>query len=193
MAGQQTERYLKRYIEIFREQSFATVSMYRNIFPPSANESSAADSPTLLLPLPPALSTFPFHLVNLLFSTLKTYLPNITDQAARESLLTQVLYAAGSLGRLGADFGMMIALLDDHGKQDECITKPTSNETTENGQTEKEITEPAREDRESNGEQIPEWARVMKKHRIQAGRLEALAAGQDQAGLRRGSSETIVK
>jgi conserved oligomeric Golgi complex subunit 8 len=33
-AGQQTERYLKRYIEIFREQSFATVSMYKNISQP---------------------------------------------------------------------------------------------------------------------------------------------------------------
>lgn len=203
IAGQQTERYLKRYIEIFREQSFATVSMYRNIFPPPTDESSAGSSPNLLLPLPPALSTFPFHLVNLLTSTLKTYLPNITDQAARESLLTQVLYAAGSLGRLGADFGMMIALLDDHNDEhesnnnhseyDENVTQLTENETTQNRQTENEIAESAQEDEESNGEPIPEWARVMKKHRIQAGRLEALAAGQDQAGLRRGSSETVVK
>jgi hypothetical protein len=30
--GQQTDRYLKRYIEIFREQSFAIVSLYKNIF-----------------------------------------------------------------------------------------------------------------------------------------------------------------
>jgi hypothetical protein len=203
ITGQQTERYLKRYIEIFREQSFATVSMYRNVFPPSTHESSATDPPSLLLPLPPALSTFPLHLVNLLTSTLKAYLPNVTDQAARESLLTQVLYAAGSLGRLGADFGMMIALLDEddeehetnekHEKHDERITQPTDNDSTRNGQEEKGNPEPEYDDIESEAIHIPEWARVMKKHRIQAGRLEALAAGQDQAGLRRGSSETVVK
>jgi conserved oligomeric Golgi complex subunit 8 len=203
IVGRQTERYLKRYIEIFREQSFATVSMYRNVFPPPTNESSPTDPPSLLLPLPPALSTFPLHLVNLLISTLKTYLPNISDQAARESLLTQVLYAAGSLGRLGADFGMMIALLDEDDEEhetnekfdehDEKITKPIDNDTIKNEGGEKEDPGKEHEDTESNTEQVPEWARVMKKHRIQAVRLEALASGQDQAGLRRGSSETVVK
>jgi hypothetical protein len=204
ITGQQTERYLKRYIEIFREQSFATVSMYRNVFPPHTHESSTTDPPSLLLPLPPALSTFPLHLVNLLTSTLKTYLPNITDPSARESLLTQVLYAAGSLGRLGADFGMMIALLEDddeegresnesHDKHCDNTTQSTDDKMAENSQGEKEDPEPEHEEIETEITQIPEWVRVMKKHRIQAGRLEALAAGQDQAGLRRGSSETVVK
>ena len=31
--GQQTEKYLKKYLEIFREQSFAIISMYKSIFP----------------------------------------------------------------------------------------------------------------------------------------------------------------
>ena len=207
ITGQQTERYLKRYIEVFREQSFATVSMYRNVFPTPTHESSPTDSSSPLLPLPPALSTFPLHLVNLLTSTLKTYLPNITDPTARESLLTQVLYAAGSLGRLGADFGIMIALLDESDEEqepnerndefDESITQSTDKDTNNNGQGEKEEPEPEPEPEhevtEAETAQIPEWARVMKMHRIQAGRLEALAAGQEQAGIRRGSSETVVK
>jgi hypothetical protein len=203
ITGQQTERYLKRYIEIFREQSFATVSMYRNVFPPPAPESSATDPPSLLLPLPPALSTFPLHLVDLLTSTLKAYLPNINDPSARESLLTQVLYAAGSLGRLGADFGMMIALLNEddqehqsnerHDSRDENDAQTMEDDTNRNEQDEKEEPKPEHADTEPETTQIPEWARVMKKHRIQAGRLEALAAGQDQAGIRRGSSETVVK
>jgi len=203
ITGQQTERYLKRYIEIFREQSFATVSMYRNVFPPPAPESSAADPPSLLLPLPPALSTFPLHLVDLLTSTLKAYLPNINDPSARESLLTQVLYAAGSLGRLGADFGMMIALLDEddqehqsnerHDSRDENDAQTTEGDTNRNEQDGKEEPKPEHADTEPDTAQMPEWVRVMKKHRIQAGRLEALAAGQDQAGIRRGSSETVVK
>ncbi|OCL04683.1 Dor1-domain-containing protein [Glonium stellatum] len=171
--GQQTERYLKRYIEIFREQSFAIISMYKSIFPsalplpgsvaeqeePSAKIPSTSlrsvSSPLeqkpltqddTLQPLPSALSTFPLHLVDLLFETLKKYLPNVQDRPSRDSLLTQVLYCAGSLGRLGGDFGMMLALLEES------------------------------ED-ESGSEEEEEWVEIMKKHRIQASRLELLASG----------------
>ncbi|KAF3007174.1 hypothetical protein E8E14_002262 [Neopestalotiopsis sp. 37M] len=120
--GQQTERYLKRYIEIFREQSFAIVSMYKSIFPDSGDQgkNSAQDDP--LQPVPSALSTFPLHLVEMLMETLRMYLPNIKDQASRESLLTQVLYCAGSLGRLGGDFGVLLASLDiGEGAEDEWV------------------------------------------------------------------------
>lgn len=113
--GQQTERYLKRYIEIFREQSFAIVSMYRSIFPAAADAPASAtglakEDP--LEPLPSSLSTFPLYLVDMLLETLRLYLPTVKDQASRDSLLTQVLYCAGSLGRLGGDFGLFLAGLD---------------------------------------------------------------------------------
>lgn len=164
--GQQTERYLKRYIEIFREQSFAIISMYKSIFPgPDTNPASEdlglrfktlglrsvsapqSTAPTQqekdpLTPFPSALSTFPLHLVGLLTETLKEYLPNVRDKASRESLLTQVLYCAGSLGRLGGDFSLLLA---DLGQDDD--------------------------------EEDPEWVEVMKKHRILAGKLESLASG----------------
>lgn len=115
--GQQTERYLKRYIEIFREQSFAIVSMYRSIFPAAAAESSITGAAgggkeDPLEPLPSSLSTFPLYLVDMLLETLRIYLPTVKDQASRDSLLTQVLYCAGSLGRLGGDFGLFLAGLD---------------------------------------------------------------------------------
>ncbi|KAK8139921.1 hypothetical protein PG984_001044 [Apiospora sp. TS-2023a] len=114
--GQQTERYLKRYIEIFREQSFAIVSMFKSIFPASNSQASAGATKEgdldPLQPMPSALSTFPFHLVEMLMETLRIYLPNVKDQTSRDSLLTQVLYCAGSLGRLGGDFGVMLASLD---------------------------------------------------------------------------------
>ena len=170
--GQQTERYLKRYIEIFREQSFAIVSMYKSIFPsgpdPSVSEDlglkfkslglksvSAADTtpPSQqqqqdpLSPLPSALTTFPLHLVGLLTETLKQYLPNVRDKSSRESLLTQVLYCAGSLGRLGGDFSLLLA---DLGQDDE-----NADGDDEDG----------------------EWVEVMRKHRVLAGRLESLASG----------------
>lgn len=113
--GQQTERYLKRYIEIFREQSFAIVSMYRSIFPAATEASTGAAAggqADPLEPLPSSLSTFPLYLVDMLVETLRIYLPTVKDQASRDSLLTQVLYCAGSLGRLGGDFGLFLAGLD---------------------------------------------------------------------------------
>ncbi|KAJ9658622.1 hypothetical protein H2201_007702 [Coniosporium apollinis] len=169
--GQQTERYLKRYIEIFREQSFAIISTFQSIFPaalPTPGAGTVGDelgakmkSPTLdsrrgrnggdaddtLQPLPSALATFPLHLVELLFETLKHYLPNVKDRTARDSLLTQVLYCAGSLGRLGGDFGMMLALLDEEDESEE------------------------------ESEDVSEWVDAFKKHRVQASRLELLASG----------------
>ncbi|KAI0172354.1 Dor1-like protein [Hypoxylon sp. FL1284] len=111
--GQQTERYLKRYIEIFREQSFAIVSMFRSIFPaPTSDAPSKASDHDPLRTVPSALSTFPFHLIEMLMETLRTYLPTVRDQASRDSLLTQVLYCAGSLGRLGGDFGILLATIN---------------------------------------------------------------------------------
>jgi conserved oligomeric Golgi complex subunit 8 len=158
--GQQTERYLKRYIEIFREQSFSTISMFRNIFPPAED---ADDSDPLQLPS--ALSTFPLQLVSMLMDTLRAYLPNVTDPSARESLLMQVLYAANSLGRLGADFSLMIA----------SLTPMSSSEAA--GEPEAE----------------PEWVRIIKKHKIQAARLEAMAAGQDQTAASSHQADITVR
>ncbi|KAL4928430.1 Dor1-like family protein [Aspergillus undulatus] len=159
--GHQTEKYVKRYIEVFREQSFAIVSLYKNIFTPDQSESDTAipglrgidarlettqsQAENKLDPfqcLPPALATFPTHLVQLLADTLRTYLPNIQDKTARESLLTQVLYCAASLGRLGGDFSMILTELGDEDDEDEDIAY--------------------------------EWEEVMRKHRALAGRLEQL-------------------
>ena len=165
--GQQTERYLKRYIEIFREQSFAMVSMFKSVFPSgeaAAHEDLGAQFKSLglksampqqqvfdkndpLHPLPTALATFPLHLVDLLADILRQYMPNIRDKSSRESILTQVLYCAGSLGRLGGDFSMVLAILNDD------------------------------DDDDDDDDTALEWVSVMKKHRVLAGRLELLASG----------------
>lgn len=164
--GTQSERYLKRYIEIFREQSFNILSMYKSIFPsnlPESEQSASAETKQAadgnpLLPLPSPVSTFSLHLVDLLESTLREYMPNLNDKSSRESLLTQVLYCAGSLGRLGADFGMMITLLEeDLATEEESV--PDDEAAPQEAKSE------------------PEWVQVMKKHRIQASRLEVLARG----------------
>ncbi|KAL7794607.1 mitochondrial carrier domain-containing protein [Trichoderma ceciliae] len=107
--GQHTERFLKRFIEVFREHSFGIVSMSKSV--DTNLGSSPPGSHDLLHPLPSALSTFPIHLVGMLLEPLRVYLPAVKDKVARESILTQVLYCAGSLGRLGADFGMLLAMV----------------------------------------------------------------------------------
>ncbi|PQE03166.1 dor1-like family protein [Rutstroemia sp. NJR-2017a BBW] len=153
-AGQQTEKYLKRYIEIFREQSFAIISMFRSIFPPPAAPVTieglkigvdAKEGDDLLEPLPSALATFPLQLIGMLEEILRMYLPNVRDKSGRDSLLTQVLYCAGSLGRLGGDFSLVLA----------------------------EMGEKAR--REDDDE---EWAEVIKKHRVLAGKLESMVGAK---------------
>ncbi|KAK5706432.1 hypothetical protein LTR97_001420 [Elasticomyces elasticus] len=169
-AGQSSERYLKRFLEIFREQSFAIVSMYRSVFPGGLPKPGAdgregdEEGGGLLLPLPSPLATFTGHLVDLLTETLREYLPNITDKSSRDSLLTQVLFCAGSLGRLGGDFGLMIAGLGE----EFVIDGEDGAETDDDVDTE------------------AEWVQVMKKHRIQASRLEVLARGVG-TGVRKGS------
>lgn len=187
--GQQTERYLKRYIEIYREQSFAIVSLYKNIFAPDPieNDLKSATVPGLdlkslslktqppvkdnkkndpLQAIPPAVATFPMYLVRLLTDTLRTYLPNVRDKGSRESLLTQVLYCAASLGRLGGDFSMILTELDDEA-QDE-----------EGGEHEPPI--------------VREWEEVMRKHRALAGRLEQLTTGQPSGGVAKSSLSRVT-
>jgi hypothetical protein len=158
--GQQTERYLKRYIEIFREQSFAIISMFNSIFPKKQLKAETSTLGDSLSELPSSLATFPLFMVDMLSDTLKQYLPNVGDKAARESLLTQVLYCAGSLGRLGGDFGMILSCLEEDIDGD----IDTSDEETLKARQAKEN----------------EWVDVIKKHRILAGRLEKLASGTSQ-------------
>jgi hypothetical protein len=155
--GQQTEKYLKRYIEIFREQSFSIVSMFRSIFP-SATMSASEDALLKsrgakvvddLMPLPSALSTFPLRLITMLEATLKAYLPNVRDKTSRDSLLTQVLYCAGSLGRLGGDFSMLLASLTDD-IEDEMGSE--------------------------------DWVDITRKHRVLAGKLDLMVGGRESSG-----------
>lgn len=176
--GQQTERFLKRYIEIYREQSFAIVSLYKNIFATEGpdNELASASISGLktkpppkqvkksdpLQALPPALATFPIHLVQLLTETLRSYLPNVRDQSSRESLLTQVLYCAASLGRLGGDFSMILTELE------------ADDEENQGGDGEEGI--------------VREWEQVMRKHRDLAGKLEQLTNGPLAANATKSST-----
>lgn len=156
-SGQQTERYLKRYIEIFREQSFAIISMYRSIFLPPSNTETETQKElkneikniahSSLQPKSTVLATFSLNLVYIFSETLQMYLPNVREKSSRDSLLTQVLYCAASLGRLGSDFSMILSIFDQ--------------QTSE---------------KDGNDE---EWADIIKKHRMLAGRLELMVGSRE--------------
>ena len=98
--------------------------MFRSIFPPPSSSDEAAllnkDRPIdPLRPLPSSLSTFPIHIIGMLLETLKHYLPNIHEKSTRDGLLTQVLYCAGSLGRLGGDFSLVLSFLVDESEDED--------------------------------------------------------------------------
>jgi conserved oligomeric Golgi complex subunit 8 len=152
--GQHTERYLRRYVEIFREHSFGIISMFKSIFAgPGPGTTTSGRSgggngkvdgddgddgdecgADPLQPLPTALSTFVLHLTDLLLGTLAEFLPIVKDQSSRDSILTQVLYCAGSLARLSGDFSILLAASTLLGEK--------------------------------------EWVDIVKRHRLLTGRLE---------------------
>ncbi|KEQ99660.1 hypothetical protein AUEXF2481DRAFT_188283 [Aureobasidium subglaciale EXF-2481] len=160
IGGTQTERYLKSiFPSALPMPGLAVSDIASPIGTPAQTPTILEDPTTSLLEVehdkpPSALATFAPHLVDMLFETLRAYMPNMLERSSRDSLLTQVLYCAGSLGRLGADFGMMLALLEDELREE-----------NESG------------DMEHINEDEHEWVQVMKKHRVQASRLELLASG----------------
>ncbi|CAO3621317.1 unnamed protein product [Mucor hiemalis] len=81
--------YLKRYIDVIREQVFEIGTQYMSIF---SNEQGSL------------LSDYMVNITLLIKSTLKTHLPMIEDTSALASLLSQLQYCGLSLGRIGLDF-----------------------------------------------------------------------------------------
>ncbi|CDH54188.1 conserved oligomeric golgi complex subunit 8-like [Lichtheimia corymbifera JMRC:FSU:9682] len=84
--------YVKRYIDVMREQMFEIATQYMSIF-------SQQEQQSILI-----LSDYMIHLLNTIHTLLTTELPKITDTSALASLLTQLQYCGMSLGRVGIDF-----------------------------------------------------------------------------------------
>ncbi|KAI5848964.1 oligomeric Golgi complex subunit 8 [Tricharina praecox] len=137
--GVQAERYLKRWLEVFREQSFGVQGMYRSIFPGSMSPATSAGGTATPTPttttrpghsrtssslstaladddvdgggMPDPVAAYEARLVEMLVDVLRRYLGKVLDKGVRESLLTQVMYASGSLGRLGGEFaGVLVGI-----------------------------------------------------------------------------------
>ncbi|PVF98591.1 Dor1-domain-containing protein, partial [Serendipita vermifera] len=103
-------KYLKGYIDIFREGVHGVVTAYTTIFLDQAMTSPQAELERID-ELRYFLSIFTNQQVKALTSKLGTYLPTIQDFTSLSSLLTQLNHCATSFARIGLDFRPMIAPL----------------------------------------------------------------------------------
>ncbi|KAK9366343.1 Dor1-like family-domain-containing protein [Lipomyces kononenkoae] len=121
------EKYLKRYIEFFREFVFAAIIGFRSIFPKDGegnNDSSSDGSGVSSTQLTGSndvsdtsivdageqlLSSFIYHTTMDLKKTVKDMLPMIPDKSSYAVLYLQVIYSSQSLARVGGEFWSIMA------------------------------------------------------------------------------------
>ena len=96
-------RFLKKYIDVWREGAYDLVTQYTTIFleRPSPHGSSASSShlPATPLPDPVIKQTLPSTLLGLLLPTIKTYLGRAYPHLA--PLATQLAYCSSAMARIG--------------------------------------------------------------------------------------------
>ena len=123
-------RYVRRYVDLFRENVYDVISQFTTIFldyqkqqlsippppplpnsnskpnvqPPPPSSSSSSSSP----PPPTLLITFAHQSLSALLTLLETHIPLIEDPSALSSLLTQLNYCATSFARVGLDFRSLV-------------------------------------------------------------------------------------
>ncbi|KAK9464074.1 oligomeric Golgi complex subunit 8 [Lipomyces oligophaga] len=106
------EKYLKRYIEFFREFVFAAIVGFRSIFPSEQTSEATSDAPIadrLSDPGEQLLSSFVYATIMDLRSTVTTVLPLIADKSAQTGIHLQIIYASQSLARVGGEFWTILA------------------------------------------------------------------------------------
>ncbi|KZT22621.1 Dor1-domain-containing protein [Neolentinus lepideus HHB14362 ss-1] len=100
-------RYLRKYIDVWREGVYDLVTQYTTIFLERTSSSQKTQPPPVVRTL---LSTLTTNLLTRLLTTLKTNLPALrSDPPALSSLLTQLTYCATSFARVGMDFKAHLA------------------------------------------------------------------------------------
>ncbi|KAI5455540.1 hypothetical protein NCC49_000347 [Naganishia albida] len=115
-------RYVRRYVDAFRELQYDTVVQYTAIFldpAPFRNSSRRSNAPAAATAAAAAATgmddasraqaldlivRYAHHAVADLLHCITTYLPAITDPSSLSSLLTQLGYTALSFSRVGMDF-----------------------------------------------------------------------------------------
>ncbi|KAK9484138.1 oligomeric Golgi complex subunit 8 [Lipomyces starkeyi] len=134
------EKYLKRYIEFFREFVFAAIIGFRSIFPKEDDkESLKVGSSALSAQLAGSkdgsstsvvdageqlLSSFIYHTTMDLKKTVKDMLQMIPDKSSYASLYLQVIYSSQSLARVGGEFWTIMA--DEKDRQEFAAVNQTN-------------------------------------------------------------------
>lgn len=96
-------RYLRRYVDTFREGVYDVVTQYTSIFLDRASDD--VEQHAMLLHF---LQTYTHTQVSGLVSLLDSTVPQIEDPASLTSLLTQLTYCATSFSRVGLDFRALL-------------------------------------------------------------------------------------
>ncbi|KAK7205981.1 oligomeric Golgi complex subunit 8 [Myxozyma melibiosi] len=121
------EKYLRRYIEFFREFVFAAIIGFRSIFPKEGDTGPIRDrvddqllhdeSKSTIREAAGVtvdsgeqlLSSFIYVVTIELRQTVKQYLPLISDKSVYSALYLQIIYASQSLARVGGEFWSILA------------------------------------------------------------------------------------
>lgn len=93
-------RYVRRYVDIFREHVYDIISQYTAIFLDVADVEHQADAREL--------TTFAHSQLEALLALLDAFIPKITDPASLSSILIQLGYCALSFARVGIDFADLV-------------------------------------------------------------------------------------
>jgi conserved oligomeric Golgi complex subunit 8 len=99
-----TAKYLRSYIEVFREGIYDVVTAYTAIF--IDHDSQSED---LLRTLRYLLATFTDNQTSALLTTLSSRLPTIHDFTSLSSLLTPLTYCGTAFSRIGLDFRPLLS------------------------------------------------------------------------------------
>lgn len=105
-------RYLKRYVDVFREGLHEIVTQFSTIFlerPPS--ESPKSTSIPIIESHNHLLGELTHHVLGLLHGVLSFTLPHISDSSALNTLLSQLSYCGSAFARIGLDFRPMLPKL----------------------------------------------------------------------------------
>ena len=95
-------RYIRKYVEAFRENVHDVVNQYSTIF---LDPSSPSQDPRKLRQF---LLLFAQDKIDTLLHRLDTHLPQVEDATSLTSLLTQLTYCSQSFSRIGLDFRSLL-------------------------------------------------------------------------------------
>ncbi|THH10383.1 hypothetical protein EW145_g1348 [Phellinidium pouzarii] len=104
-------RYVRRYVDVWREGVSDVATQYTTIFLERAPSSEVVPELHYLL------STLTHHALNALLAVLRARLSSVGDATSLAALLTQLTHCASALSRVGLDFRALLPPLFEHAVQ----------------------------------------------------------------------------